>query len=47
MSIEPMGLGFPSGIKMAFYVVPALPAVVGLVLIAVGVWVVVKFKNKD
>ena len=46
-SIGSMGLGIPSGIKLAFYVVPALPAVVGLFLIAVGVWVVVKYKNKD
>ncbi len=44
---ESMGMGFPSGIKMAFYAVPVIPAVVGLVLIAVGVWVVVKYKNRD
>ncbi len=41
------GLGAPTGIKMAFYAVPLIPAVVGVVLIALGIFIIVEFKNRD
>ncbi len=45
----PFGLGVPgffSGIQTAFYIVPAIPAVIGLALIITGIVVIVRFRHK-
>lgn len=42
----PASPAVPTGIQMAFYAIPILPAIVGLCLIAAGIWVVVKYRPK-
>lgn len=33
--------------KTAFYLVAALPAVIGIALIVLGIWVICRFKHND
>lgn len=33
--------------KTVFYLVASLPALTGIVLIAVGIWVICRFKHSD
>ncbi len=47
---DPFGLGVPgffSGIQSVFYIVPVIPAVVGVALVVTGLVVIIKFRNKD
>ncbi len=39
--------GFPVGFQLAFYAIPAVVAIVGVALIAAGIYVICKFKNRD
>ncbi len=34
-------------IQTAFYIVPAIPAVIGVALIITGIVVIIKFRHKD
>lgn len=40
-------MGVPAGIKMAFYAIVSVPAIIGVALICLGIYIVVKYKNKD
>ncbi len=47
---DPFGLGVPgffSGIQSVFYIVPVIPAVVGVALVVTGIVVIIRFRNKD
>lgn len=47
MNFEPSftGLGFPSQIQNIFYAIAALPAILGVVLLAAGIYIVVKYRH--